>query len=217
MSGRKGKTQYTGKEIWVNQATGEVREVDTFEKPVGRGNGFMITYLAEIINLIETLGNKKMLVVKYILEHMSKTENTLIITTRELAKKCNVGLNTVVDTLKLLEDAKIIERRTGAIMVSPKLMNNWKAPKEASMMIKYYEFGGDNNDSQIDGQMEIKDLGCKIEYGRMHDDTSNKTMGGSNYCSGRNLPNTSRIREPRVRSAPNWNICDPTHIARRNS
>lgn len=163
MSGRKGKTQYTGKEIWVNQATGEVREVDTFEKPVGRGNGFMITYLAEIINLIETLGNKKMLVVKYILEHMSKTENTLIITTRELAKKCNVGLNTVVDTLKLLEDAKIIERRTGAIMVSPKLMNNWEAPKEASMMIKYYEFGGDNNDSQIDGQMEIKDIDCNIE------------------------------------------------------
>lgn len=162
MSGRKGKTQYTGKEIWVNQATGEVREVDTFEKPVGRGNGFMITYLAEIINLIETLGNKKMLVVKYILEHMSKTENTLIITTRELAKKCNVGLNTVVDTLKLLEDAKIIERRTGAIMVSPKLMNNWKAPKEASMMIKYYEFGGDDN-SQIDGQMETKDVDCNIE------------------------------------------------------
>lgn len=141
MSERKGKTRYTGKEIWINKDTGEVREVDTFEKPVGRTKGFMITYLAEIINMIETLGNKKMLVVKYILEHMSKTENTLIITTRELAKKCNVGHNTVIDTLKLLEDAKIIERRTGAIMVSPRLMNNWKANKEASMMIKYYEFG----------------------------------------------------------------------------
>ena len=47
-------------------------------------------------------------------------------------------------------------------MVSPKLMNNWKAPKEASMMIKYYEFGGDDN-SQIDGQMEIKDVDCNIE------------------------------------------------------
>ena len=79
---------------------------------------------------------------------MSKAENTLIITTRELAEKCNVGLNTVIDTLKLLEDAKIIERRTGAIMVSPKLMNNWKASKEASMMIKYYEFG--DNDQNID-------------------------------------------------------------------
>ena len=140
---RKGKTQYTGKEVWVNQTTGEIREVDTFEKPVGRNNGFMITYLAEIINLIETLGNKKMLVVKYILEHMSKTENTLITTTRELAKACGVGHNTVIDTLKLLEGAGIIERRTGAIMVSPKLMNNWRAGKEATMMIKYYEFSGD--------------------------------------------------------------------------
>lgn len=161
--GRKGKTLYTGKEIWVNQATGEVREVDTFEKPVGRGNGFMITYLAEIINLIETLGNKKMLVVKYILEHMSKTENTLIRTQREIADALGMSTKTVNETLKLLADAGIIERRTGAIMVSPKLMNNWKAPKEASMMIKYYEFGGDNNDSQIDGQMEIKDIGCNIE------------------------------------------------------
>lgn len=160
--GRKGKTLYTGKEIWVNQATGEVREVDTFEKPVGRGNGFMITYLAEIINLIETLGNKKMLVVKYILEHMSKTENTLIRTQREIADALGMSTKTVNETLKLLADAGIIERRTGAIMVSPKLMNNWKAPKEASMMIKYYEFGGDDN-NQITGQMEIKDVDCNIE------------------------------------------------------
>lgn len=140
---RKGKTQYTGKEVWVNQTTGEIREVDTFEKPVGRNNGFMITYLAEIINLIETLGNKKMLVVRYILEHMSKTENTLIITTRELAQECNVSHNLVLQTLKLLDEAGIIERRTGAIMVSPKLMNNWRAGKEATMMVKYYEFSGD--------------------------------------------------------------------------
>lgn len=162
MSNRKGKTQYTGKETWINQATGEIREVDTFEKPVGRNNGFMITYLAEIINLIETLGNKKMLVVKYILANMSKTENTLIITTRELAEKCGVSHTVVLRTLKLLDEAKIIERRTGAIMVSPKLMNNWRSSKEASMMIKYYEFGNDD-DNQIDGQMEIKDVDCNIE------------------------------------------------------
>lgn len=146
MGNRKGKTQYTGKEVWVNQTTGEIREVDTFEKPVGRDNGFMITYMAEIINLIETLGNKKMLVVKYILANMSKSENTLIITTRELAEKCGVSHTVVLRTLKLLEETKIIERRTGAIMVSPKLMNNWRASKEASMMIKYYEFGGDDEE-----------------------------------------------------------------------
>jgi predicted transcriptional regulator len=137
---RKDKTQYTGREVWVNQMTGEVREVDTFEKPVGRDKGFMITYLAEIINMIETLGTKKMIVVKYILQNMCKTNNTLIATNRELADACNVSKQTVTDTLKLLESAGIIERRTGAIMVSPKLCNNWNASKEATMMVKYYEF-----------------------------------------------------------------------------
>ena len=109
---------------------------------MGRKEAFMITYLGEIINMIETLGNKKMQVVKYILQNMCKTNNTLIITTRELAERCDVSLQTATDTLKLLETAGIIERRTGAIMVSPKLVNNWRGGKEATMMIKYKEFSG---------------------------------------------------------------------------
>lgn len=145
---RKDRTIYTGREVWVNQSTGEVREVDAFERSVGRKEAFMVTYLGEIINMIETLGNKKMQVVKYILANMCKTNNTLIITTRELAEKCGVGHNTVLETLKLLEKTNIIERKTGAIMVSPKLMNNWKAGKEATMMVKYQEFAdNEQNDN----------------------------------------------------------------------
>ena len=89
---RKESMKYTGTEIIYrfNKETGEYEEIgnaDTFVKPIGRTEPFMITYLAEIINLIDTLGNKKMQVVKYILKNMSKSENTLIITTRELAEK----------------------------------------------------------------------------------------------------------------------------------
>jgi DNA-binding transcriptional regulator YhcF (GntR family) len=98
-----------------------------------------------------------MIVVKYILQNMSKTENTLIITTRELAEKCNVSTKTITETLKQLESAGIVERRTGAIMVNPKLMNNWKAHKEASMMIRYYEFGQDK-EGEIEGQQHIEDI-----------------------------------------------------------
>lgn len=131
------KTQYIGKERWVNESTGEVREFDIFEKPVHSRNGFMITYLTEVIKLIDTLGNKKMLIVKYILNNMNKAENTLIKTQREIAKETGISIKTVNETLKILQNAKIIERKTGAIMVSPKLMNNWKNTKEQSMMIKF--------------------------------------------------------------------------------
>lgn len=137
-------SKYLGTEKWcrIDEITGEiieVKEIDTFEKTISR-NGFMITYLSEIICLIENLGNKKMLVVKYILNNMSKYENTLIITTPELSKKCGVSRQTVSETLKLLEEANLIKRRTGAIMLNPRLLNNKQAKGEAIMMTKFYGF-----------------------------------------------------------------------------
>ena len=75
---RKESMKYTGTEIIYrfNKETGEYEEIgnaDTFVKPIGRTEPFMITYLAEIINLIDTLGNKKMQVVKYILKNMRES------------------------------------------------------------------------------------------------------------------------------------------------
>ena len=142
---RQAKMKYTGTSVWqkVNTATGAIEEertVDEFERPVGRTERFMITYLAEIINMIDSLGNQKMKVVKYILQHMSKSENLLLVTTKELAKKSEVSEKTVIETLKILDNAGIIQRRTGAIMVSPRLVNNKTATGEATMMVKYCQF-----------------------------------------------------------------------------
>lgn len=151
------RIKYTGTDEWVNLRTGEKRVVDNFEKPIGRVPGtFMITYLAEIITLIDKLGNQKMQVVKYILEHMNKSNNTLIITNRELAVKAKVGINTVTDTLKLLREAGLIETRAGSLMLNPLLMNNKKAAGEATMMVKYTEFAPQQG--RIDGQVEIADI-----------------------------------------------------------
>ena len=66
-------------------------------------------------------------VVKYILNNMEKSTNTLIITTRELATKSKTSKQTVIETLKALEEAQIITRKTGAIMIHPKLMHRGKA------------------------------------------------------------------------------------------
>ncbi len=142
---RKGRMQYTGSAIWqkIDTSTGEIVEqlkVDEFERPVGRTEQFMITYLAEIINLIDSLGNQKMKVIKYILQQMDRNTNTLIITTRELASKSGVGFNTVIETLRILDQAGIIQRRTGSLMINPRLMNNKKLQGEAAMLVKYHQF-----------------------------------------------------------------------------
>jgi len=136
---------YRGKEKWINANTGEQIEVDKTVKKAGR-QGFMITYLSSIVRLIDTLGNKKMEVVKYILDNMELSNNTLIATQKEIAKKCQVSRPTVSKTLKLLDEANIIQKRVGSIILHPKLAHRGSEEKEKYLLTKFTQFEEDNNE-----------------------------------------------------------------------
>ena len=89
-------TLYRGKTRWlrvpddyVAKNGEEVIDTDEIIKKVPR-NGFEITYLTYLFDLFDRLGGRKYQVLKYILQNKS-ADNTIIITTRELAKKCNVS------------------------------------------------------------------------------------------------------------------------------
>ena len=100
--------------MWVQvdpqklQETGEIR---TIGEPVVADasitkcdrNGFEITYLAYLFDVFDQLGGQKYKVFKYIVEHKS-ADNTLIITNRELAQRCDVSTKTITETLKLLKE-----------------------------------------------------------------------------------------------------------------
>lgn len=121
----------------TQQPIGEIRQVDVVVKEIPR-TGFAITYLSSIINLIDSIGNKKMQVVKYVLKNMD-SNNVLLQTVREIATGCSCSVQTVNDTLKLLEGAGIIARKTGAVMLSPKLVHKGNAKKERYLMAKFIE------------------------------------------------------------------------------
>lgn len=150
------KTLYQGKEAYVQvdleklSKTGEIELVgdpfvaDASLTKVDR-NGFEITYLAYLFDVFDQLGGQKYKVFKYIVENKS-SENTLIITNRELARKCNVGINTVVEALKLLKEKGLIATRTGAIMLLPKIAHRGKKGREQFLMHKFEEFGSENSE-----------------------------------------------------------------------
>ena len=117
---------------------GEAKRVDVIMKPINR-SGFMITYLSTIIQMIDNLGNKKMQVVKYILENMDKSSNILIKTVEEISNETNISDKTIRETLKTLENANIISRRPGVIMLSPKLVHRGDFKKESYLMTKFHE------------------------------------------------------------------------------
>lgn len=143
MQKKASTTIYQGKDVWVNQRTGETIEADQVIKKVPR-NGFEITYLAYFFDLFDKLGGQKYKVFKYILNNKS-SDNTLIITCRELAEKTNTSTNTVNATLKLLKEAGLITQRTGAIMLHPQLAHRGSDRKEAYLLQKFVEFGETEN------------------------------------------------------------------------
>lgn len=149
------KTIYQGKEMWVQvdpKALQETGEIKTVGEPVVADasitkcdrNGFEITYLAYLFDVFDQLGGQKYKVFKYIMEHKS-TDNTLIISQRELADKCGVGTQCVNSALKLLKEKGLIATRTGAIMILPKIAHRGKAGREQFLMHKFEEFSNEEN------------------------------------------------------------------------
>lgn len=147
MKSKSNDVVYTGKRRFQDLETGEIIEIDEIIKKVSR-QGFMLTYLSAIVDLIDSLGNKKMQVVKYILNHMDRTQNTLIITTTELAKKSKTSYQTTQNTLKTLENAGIITRRTGALMVHSNLIHRGNAQREAYLLTKFQAFNERDNEEE---------------------------------------------------------------------
>lgn len=126
--------------------SGEIKKVDVIIKEIPRA-GFAITYLSTIISLIENLGNKKMQVVKYVLQNMD-SNNKLSETVREIAKGSECSIQTVHETLRILESCSIIARKTGTIMLSPRLVHKGNAQRERFLMTKFTEIKSSDNDSK---------------------------------------------------------------------
>lgn len=121
--------------IETGELVGEVISANVLIKQIPR-TGFAITYMASIINMIESIGNKKMQVVKYILQNMD-SNNKLSETVREISKGSGCSIQTVQETLTLLEKCGVIARKVGTVMLSPKLIHKGNAQKERFLMTKF--------------------------------------------------------------------------------
>ena len=147
MVGQKSIIQIKEQEYYqqINPDTGEIigdiKKVDVVIKEIPR-TGFAITYLSTIINMIESIGNKKMQVVKYILQNMD-SNNKLSETVREISKGSGCSVQTVHETLTLLENCGVVARKTGTVMLSPKLLHKGNSSRERFLMTKFFEIKSD--------------------------------------------------------------------------
>lgn len=116
---------------------GEPIIAPTITTKVPRGK-FEIVYTADLFEIVEKLGNQKMQVLKYLLDNKDGN-NSLNITNSELAKNVGCSRPTVVETLKIMSEAKLVTRKNSVIIISPKLMVKGNQMREAYLMRKYEE------------------------------------------------------------------------------
>ena len=137
---KKKRTKVIGEKIYIDKETGEsqifnvvdIEDVDAdFDK----------IWLAHILSAIEEIGNAKIKILNYILENREKANNSLIITTRELAEATNTSLDTVSKTLRALEKNDIIKRKVGSIMLCPNAIFKGKHKNRMNILYQYRHFG----------------------------------------------------------------------------
>jgi DNA-binding transcriptional ArsR family regulator len=125
------------------QETGEICPIGTpiiaptITQKVPRGK-FEIAYTAELFSIMEKLGNRKIQVLSYILDNKDGN-NCLNMTNSQLATAIGVSRPTVIDTVKILQDAGLVRRKNSVIMVSPHLMIKGDQIREAYIMRKFEE------------------------------------------------------------------------------
>ena len=140
---------YQGTRNLQDTKTGEIIEVDFLLKDIEvdfllkdikkSRSDFEITYLNNLFNLFDALGGKRYALIKYIIENRN-CQNQLFVTVEELAQLTKISRPKVIETLTLLKKYNLIERRTGAIMLNPKLINRGSVCNERYLLQKFTSF-----------------------------------------------------------------------------
>lgn len=140
-------TVYKGSQRLIDEQSGEVIEVDKLYRKQTSGN-FHKAYIIQLISMMDMIGGQKFKVVNYILDNIHWSNNTLMGTTREIAKATNTSLQTVTITLKNLEEGNIIKRRTGALMLNPELLMRGDDQKQKYLLLEFGQFEQEAKEKQ---------------------------------------------------------------------
>ncbi|OAV63794.1 Firmicute plasmid replication protein (RepL) [Bacteroidales bacterium Barb4] len=109
---------------------------------------FHKAYLIQLISMMDMIGNQKFKVVNYILDNIHWSNNTLIATVKEMIKATGTSKQTVITTLKALEEGNIIKRRTGALMLNPELLMRGDDHKQKYLLLEFGSFEQEASEKQ---------------------------------------------------------------------
>lgn len=157
---KKGKVKnqtVVGNETYLNTATGTMEDFTVINKHISKDINFHKIWLQDVLNVLDSFGNKKILVITYLLKSMRNEDNTFNGTYREIAESCEVSLPTVSLVMNELIDSDVIRKLSSATYrFNPSLIVKGSSDKRKNLLIKYsYQ---EDDKKQTENAKQIKEF-----------------------------------------------------------
>jgi len=137
---------YGEKEL-IDPATGEVIKTTYIVKKYKGDFNFHKVWLADLLNVLEVVGNKKLKVIRWILSNINNKTNQIIGTHQKISEKIGVSRVVVSQTFKLLQDADfLVKEQNGVYKINPLILVQGDNKKRQSILVEYKELKDDNKD-----------------------------------------------------------------------
>jgi hypothetical protein len=134
---------YGEKEL-IDPATGEVIKTTYIVKKYQGDFNFHKVWLADLLNVLEVVGNKKLKVIRWILSNINNKTNQIIGTHQKIAEKIGVSRVVVSQTFKLLQDADfLVKEQNGVYKINPLILVQGDNKKRQNLLIEYKELRDD--------------------------------------------------------------------------
>lgn len=130
------KVRVVGTEMYVNQRTGELQEMQVINIEE-RDFNFHKLWLEHIVSSLELIGNKKIKLAFWIIENLNR-ENQLTMTYRQISKNSGISYLTVAETMTALIDSDFLVRvNQGVYQVNPGIIFKGSRSNRLNVLYQY--------------------------------------------------------------------------------
>jgi DNA-binding Lrp family transcriptional regulator len=123
---------------YINETTGEVEDFTVIQKNVSADFNFHKIWLQDLLNVLDSFGNKKIKVMTYLLSKMRNEDNTVSTTLQLIAKETGISYATVQVTMREMIDSNVIKKiAAGTYQFNPDIIIRGSGTKRQRMLVEY--------------------------------------------------------------------------------
>lgn len=121
----------------------------------GTDKGFAKVWLTDFMAKLDLIGNKKLSVAFWLIDNADRKTNYINYSLRQIAEKSGIGLSTVAETMKALQEADFIRRVNKIYMLNPDvLFKGQSAYMRQGILTEYLIEGEIDKDMSPEEQIE---------------------------------------------------------------